>query len=208
MFEFSDKFFVSHRGGRSTHIAINAALNLARKYDFKTDDIEKVTVHLSPPMRYAHYMKPYKVGDYPTGDALFSYRYATATALYRKSVTAMNFAEKAIRDPEVQALIKKIELAPDLEKDDGAEMVVRLKDGRILSAYVKEATGEIPHPLSWDALTAKFVAQADFSKTVNSDNTEKIIKLVDKLENVDNIRKVIKLAVKQKSNSISLPGNI
>jgi 2-methylcitrate dehydratase PrpD len=193
--------FKPYPGGRPTHSTIDAALNLVRNHDFKTDDIEKVTVRLSPPMRYAHYMKPYKVGDYPTGDALFSYRYATATALVRKSVTAVNFTENAIRDPKVQALIKKIELAPDLEKDNGLETVVTLKDGRAFTEYVHEATGEIPHPLSWDSLASKFMVQVDLSQTVSRENAEKIITLAGKLENIANVKSIVKLAVKQKPGS-------
>ncbi len=189
--------FKPYPGGRPTHTCIDAALALARKHDINTDDIEKAVVHLSPPMRYAHYMKPYKVGDYPTGDALFSYKYATATALSRKSVTAINFTEAAIRDPRVQALIGKIELAADLEKDEGVELAVTLKDGRTLSEYMREATGEIPHPLSWEALVAKFMTQVDFSHTVSREDAEKLVEMVGRLEEVDDIKKVIKLAVKR-----------
>ncbi len=189
--------FKPYPGGRPTHTTIDAALNLARNNNFATEDIEKVVVHLSPPMRFAHYMKPYKVGDYPTGDALFSYRYSTATALYKKSVTLENFTEKEIRDPKVQELVKKIELAPDLEKDNGLETVVTLKDGCTFSEYVREATGEIPHPLSWDALEKKFMVQVDFSQTVSRENAEKIIALAGKLEKIDNARKMIRLAVRK-----------
>jgi 2-methylcitrate dehydratase PrpD len=194
---YVELLFKPYPGGRPTHTCIDAALAVARKNDFNTDGVVKVVVHLSPPMRYAHYMKPYKVGDYPTGDALFSYKYATATALDRKSVTAVNFTEKAIRDPIIQALIGKIELTPDLEKENGVELEVALKDGRTLTEYVREATGEIPHPLSWDALVKKFMGQVDFSRTVSRENAEKLIELVDRLEEADNIKKIIRLAVRR-----------
>jgi 2-methylcitrate dehydratase PrpD len=194
---YVELIFKPYPGGRPTHSAIDAALAITRQHEFNTDDIVKVTLRLSPPMRYAHYMKPYKIGDYPTGDALFSYRYSTATALVRKSVTAVNFTEKAIRDPKVQNLIGKIELAPDLAKDDGVELELRMKDGRTLSIYVKEATGEIPHPLSWDALVAKFMVQVDFSQTVSRNDAEKLVEIIDKLEDVANVKSVIKLAIKR-----------
>ncbi len=194
---YVELLFKPYPGGRPTHTCIDAALALARKNNFDISAIEKVVVRLSPPMRYAHYMKPYKVGDYPTGDALFSYKYATATALWRKKVTAENFTEAAIRDPGVQALIGKIELAADLEKEDGVEIEVSLKDGRELSAYVREATGEIPHPLSWEALVAKFMGQVDFSRTVSRDDAEKLVEILDRLEDVANVRRIMKLAVRK-----------
>jgi 2-methylcitrate dehydratase PrpD len=194
---YVELIFKPYPGGRPTHTCIDAALAIARQHDFNTDDIGKVTLRLSPPMRYAHYMKPYKVGDYPTGDALFSYKYSTASALYRKSATSANYIEKAIRDPKVQALIGKIEIAADLAKDDGVELELKMKDGRTLSAYVKEAAGEIPHPLSRDALVSKFMVQVDFSRTVSRDNAEKLIAIVDRLENVANFKSIMKLAVKK-----------
>jgi len=194
---YVELLFKPYPGGRPTHTCIDAALALLRQQDINTGAIEKVIVRLSPPMRYAHYMKPYKVGDYPTGDALFSYKYATATALCRKSVTAVNFTEAAIRDTKVQALIGKIELAADLAKEDGVELEVKMKDGRTLTSYIREASGEIPHPLSWDALVAKFMVQVDFSHTVSREDAEKLVKLVDRLENVADVRKVIRLAVRK-----------
>lgn len=188
--------FKPYPGGRPTHTPIDAALALVRKNDVNVDDIEKVTLRLSPPTRWGHYMKPYKVGDYPTGDALFSYKYSTATALVRKSVKADNFTEESIRDPRVQTLIGKIEFA-DMDKDDGVELELKMKDGRTLSEYVREATGALPSPLSRDALVAKFMGQVEFSQTVSREDAEKLVELLDKLEEVDNIRKVIKLAVKR-----------
>jgi 2-methylcitrate dehydratase PrpD len=189
--------FKPYPGGRPTHTTIDAALALVRKHDINVNDIEKVTLRLSPPMRYGHYMKPYKVGDYPTGDALFSYKYSTATALVRKHVTAENFTEESIRDPEVQDLIGKIELAEDLDKENGVELKIKMKNGRILSEYVREAKGEIPNPLSRDDLVAKFMGQVEFSQTVSEEDALKLVELLDKLEEVDNVKKVIKLAVKR-----------
>jgi 2-methylcitrate dehydratase PrpD len=72
-----------------------------------------------------------------------------------------------------------------------------MKDGRTLSIYVKEATGEIPHPLSWDALVAKFMVQVDFSQTVSRNDAEKLVEIIDKLEDVANVKSVIKLAIKR-----------
>ena len=189
--------FKPYPGGRPTHTCIDAALALVRKHDINVDDIEKATLRLSPPMRYGHYMKPYKVGDYPTGDALFSYKYSTATALVRKSVTAENFTEEAIRDPKVQTLIGKLELAEDLDEEDGVKLEVKMKDGRTLSEYVREAIGEIPNPLSRDALVAKFMGQVEFSQTVSQQDAQRLVDLLDRLEEVDNVNKIVELAVRR-----------
>jgi 2-methylcitrate dehydratase PrpD len=188
--------FKPYPGGRPTHTAIDSALALVRQNDINTRDIAKIVLHLSPPMRYAHYMKPYKVGDYPTGDALFSYKYSTASALYKKKVTSENYTESVIRDPELQLLITKVELATDLEKEDGLELEVTLKNGATYSQYMREGTGELPNPLSWDALEAKFRFQQEFAQTVNPENVAKIVEMLHQLEKMDSVKRVIKLACK------------
>ncbi|MFC1921438.1 MmgE/PrpD family protein, partial [Chloroflexota bacterium] len=104
---YYEVIFKPYPGGRPTHIPIDAALNLASKNDINTDDIDEVILHLSVPAKYGHYMRPYKVGDYPTGDALFSYVFSTASALYRRSATGREYTEESIRDPKLQELIKK-----------------------------------------------------------------------------------------------------
>jgi 2-methylcitrate dehydratase PrpD len=188
--------FKPYPGGRPTHTAIDAGLAVARNNEFDTRDISKIVLHLSPPMRYAHYMKPYKVGDYPTGDALFSYKYSTATALVRKKVNSENYIESSIRDPEVQSVISKIELASDLAREEGLELEVTLKNGRSFSQYVREGAGELPDPLSWDALTAKFRFQVEFSRNASPANAGKIVELLHQLEEIDDIKRLIKLACK------------
>jgi len=184
-------------GGRPTHIPITAALALMSKNKIKTDDIEEVILHLSVPAKYGHYMRPYKVGDYPTGDALFSYRFSTASALYRKSATNANYSEEQIRDPKLQALIVKVKFA-DSAKPSGVELEVRMKDGRVITEYTPVAIGELPNPLTGDALKAKFMEQVEFSQTVSEKNAKKIIRLVENLEEVENIREIVDLAVKPK----------
>jgi 2-methylcitrate dehydratase PrpD len=183
-------------GGRPTHVPIDAALALHRKYKINTEDIDEVVLHLSLPAKYGHYMKPYKVGDYPTGDALFSYKFSTASALVRKNAVSQNYTEEYIRDPRVQDLIGKIKLG-DSDKPRGAELELKMKDGQILSEYVPEAIGEIDRPLSRDFIMEKFMTQVEFSGMVSGKNAEKIIEIVDKLEEIDDISRITELAVKK-----------
>lgn len=182
-------------GGRPTHTPIEAALALANKYDINTDDIETVTLHTSPVATAAHYAKPYKVGEYPTGDALFSYKYSIANALVRRHATNQDYTEEYIRDPRVQDLIGKITLA-GLDRTEGVEVELKMKDGRTLSRYVAWASGEPNNPLSRERFIAKFMEQIEFSQTVSKEDAEKLIELADKLEEVDNVADMVRLAVK------------
>ncbi len=182
-------------GGRPTHAPIEAALALAGNHKFKTDDIEAVILKTSPPATAAHYARPYKIGDYPTGDALFSYKYSLASALVKKRAGNREYTEEAIRDPEVQGLIGRITL-DKLDKPEGIELELKMKDGGSLSQYIQMAHGEPANPLSREGLIGKFMEQVDFSQTVSRQNGEKLIELAEKLEEVDNVAEIAGLAVR------------
>src|SRR3989304_4143932 len=75
--------FKPYPGGGPTQAPTGEALALARKHAIGPEDVEEVTLRLSPPARSPHYMKPFRVGAYPTCDALFSFKYGVASALLR-----------------------------------------------------------------------------------------------------------------------------
>ena len=85
----------------------------------------------------------------------------------------------------------------DSDKPEGVELEVRMKDGRVLTEYVRVATGELPNPLSVDTLKDKFMNQVEFSGTVSTKDAEKLLELLDGLEDLDNVNKIIELAVKR-----------
>jgi len=116
-----------------------------------------------------------------------------ANGLSTRASTGENFTEEGIRNPQIQALIKRITLA-NLDKTEGVELEVRMKDGRIYSEYLRTAVGDPSNPLSRQGLIEKFMNQAEFSKKVTRNNAEKIIEMVEKLEKIDNIQKIIDLA--------------
>lgn len=180
-------------GGRPTHTPITAALNLVKKHEINVDDITEVTLYLSPPMKYGHYMRPYKVGYYPTADALFSYKFSTASALYRGNAVSKNYTEEFIRDSKLQSLIGKIKFA-DSTRPDGVELELKMKDGKTISEFTSAATGELPETLSWDDLVNKFMTQLEFTHNISRDHARQLIRLLERLEEVEDIRQVVDLA--------------
>ncbi len=196
---YVEVLFKPYLGGGPTQAPIAASVALVHKHGIKADDIEEAILRTSPGVATGlHYARPYKVGDYPTGDALFSYKYAVASALTRGTAQNKDYTEEAIRDPGVQALIGKITLAlAELDKTEGVEVEVRLKDGRTLSEYVAQAQGEPSRPLPRETLVNKFMEQVEFSQMVSRKAAEEIKELVDNLEEVDNVAKIVELAVKR-----------
>lgn len=179
--------------GRPNHIPIELAIALANQHNIQAGDIASVTLYLVPHALKNYYAKPWSIRDFPTGDALFSFRYTVASALLRRHVNLTDMTEEAVRDPAVNALIGKINLQEmPAEKRGRAELKVTLKDGREFSRF----TDAPEHGLQGrDEIKAKFMTQVDFSRTVTVKNAEKIIKLLEKLEEVNNISQIIELTL-------------
>ncbi len=199
---YVENMFKRYPGGGPTQAPNHAAITLVNKYHIQADAIEEVILRTSPGVATGlHYARPYKVGDYPTGDALFSYKYGVASALLRGTAGNKDYVESAVRDPRVQTLIKKVTLAlAELPKPEGVELVVKMKDGRQLSEYVAQAQGTPAQPLPREDLIKKFMDQVEFSQMVSRENAEEIIKLVDNLENMDNVRHLAELSASFANN--------
>ncbi len=188
--------FKPYPGGRPTGAPTEAALLIARDNDLNVDDIDQVILHLSPAATAAHYATPYVIGEYPTMNALWSYYFAVASALYRKSAAAENFTEIRVRDPRLQALIKKVKLGY-LDKPEGIELEVIMTSGKRFSQYVRTATGDPSNPLSRQGLIDKFMEQVQFSGLVSLKDAERIIRLVEGLEEVADVSSITRLAAKR-----------
>ncbi len=188
-----EQVFKPWPGGRPTNAPTEAALEIVKKYDINTDDIQEVTLRLSMPAAAIHYSKPYVIGNYPAMNALWSFYYAVAGTLYRRASDNNNFIEKNIRDPKLQALIQKVKL-DNLDKDEGVELAVKMNNNQVFTEYVARPLGEPYRPLPRKEAINKFMTQVIFSCLVASNNAEKIIEMVDNLEKVDDISELIKLA--------------
>jgi 2-methylcitrate dehydratase PrpD len=189
--------FKPYPGGRPTGAPTQAALAVALKHAVNTDDVQEVVLHLSPVATAAHYATPYVIGDYPPMNALWSYYFAVASALYRKSAASENFTGEKIRDAKLQALIEKVKLGY-LDKPEGIELEVIMTDGRRYSEYVRTALGDPSNPLSREGLIAKFMEQVEFSRLVKKADVEKIIELVEGLEKVKDVSTIARLAGRQR----------
>jgi len=128
--------------------------------------------------------------------ALWNFRFAVASAIYRGSSVDANFMPEKVMEPGLQDMVKKINLG-DLEVPTGSEIEVKMKDGRVFKEYIDQVTGEPYLPMPRDQFIGKFMEQVVFSGLVSPKNAEKIIDMCDNLEKVDDIRKIIELTGKK-----------
>ncbi len=191
-----EQVFKPWPGGRPTNTPTEAALNIVRKHNINTDDITEITLFLSPAAAAVHYSKPYLIGDYPTMSALWSFYFAVGSTLFRKSSKNENFTEEKIRDPRLQDLIKKVKL-DNLDKAEGIELQVKMRDGIVYSEYVARALGEPYRPMTRDDLVSKFMEQVEFSGLVTLAQAKKLLRLLERLEAVSDISAITELAVKK-----------
>ena len=184
---------------RYNHGPIECALKLVQKHHLKVEDIKEVIVYVSRRGLEATTGRPFRIGDFPYANALFSYQYTVANALLRKSVLPNHFSEESIRDPELNALIAKIRLAELPTRDEeilSAKLEVNMNDGRKLYGFTDAPKGDqVKNPMTKDEIIAKFWTNVEYSKTVTRKNSEKVLNLLKKLEELGSLSKIVKLLV-------------
>ena len=96
---------------RGAHPAIDCALALVGKHDIKAEDIEEIVLYAPEGVLDSFLGQPFRIGEFPHGNAAFNCQYTDANALLRGSSKPEHFSEEAIRDPRVNDVISKISLA-------------------------------------------------------------------------------------------------
>ena len=140
----------------------------------------------------------FEIRDFPHANAAFSCQFMAANTLLRGSVKPEHFSEESIRDPDINALVKKIKLAelPEAQIMMSARLDVKMKDGREFSEFNDAPKGHpLKNPMSKDDIKAKYMANVDFSRTVTRNNAQKALGLLEQLEELDNVNKIPELLV-------------
>ena len=180
-----------------THSAIDCALTLANQQTVDAEKIEEITINVAPMHLDSPLNQPFVLGDFPQGNASFSYRYAVANALLRKSSRPEHYTEDYIRNPEVGALARigrVISTMSPADRVDAAEVRVKLKDGHEFSASVKAPKGNpLFHPFTTDEIIEKFRNNVSFSKTISKQNAEKALDMIEHLEKVEDTGELVAL---------------
>jgi 2-methylcitrate dehydratase PrpD len=144
----------------STHSAILMAFK-HRADGVKPDDVEKIEVMVQR-RRLPHTFNPDP--QTPLG-AKFSQQYVVARALIDGAVRLSHFEEQAYRDPQVRALMARVDAKPHPEMTDdksdqfGAEVIITTKDGNRRSHRIDrdvEVWRGLENPMSEAELWEKF----------------------------------------------------
>jgi 2-methylcitrate dehydratase PrpD len=176
-------------------------LKLIGEVGLHADDIERIDITV-PPYTYKLVGHAFEIGDNPKVNAQFSIQYCVANALLRKSSKLLHFEEDSIRDPRIAALTKKINVTEDktLEARGHTPLDMRVvtRSGKEYLRTMDIAPGFPGNELSPVDHEERFWDCIDFAaKSIDRQNAEKIIDLIDKIEAIDDIGILIPLLVAQ-----------
>jgi len=155
--------FKNHGCCGHTFPSIDGALHLQKQHGFSHKDIKHIKLHT------------YKAGlniidnNNPEGEyqAKFSIQYTVAHALVRGSVRLNAFDPDHLNDPDIRALLKKIEPIADPEISAGypkrreSRVQIELVDGRKLEYFQPYRKGDPELPLTDEELNDKFTELAE-----------------------------------------------
>jgi 2-methylcitrate dehydratase PrpD len=170
------------------HGFVDAALQL--RGQFELSDIERIDCPLTamihpmvgaprercirPPTIYA---------------ALFSVNYVVALALVKGRVDLAAFYDEPIDNPEILDLAAKVfcvdDPASDFPKHFPGEVIVTLKDGRVLRYRQPTSLGTPEVPLSREQIEAKFYANA--TRAISHEAAQRLVQEVFTLEHAESL---------------------
>ncbi|MBV1863887.1 MAG: MmgE/PrpD family protein [Rhodobacteraceae bacterium] len=176
-----------------THACADAAIALRADYGLKPEDIASIRAFV-PEGVHKTVCEPIETKQTPQNsyDAQFSIPWAVASGLLYGRFGLADLSQEALNDTVTLALAGKVTCedypnAP-FPKYYSGEVIVTLKDGRILTHREEVNRGNPDRPLSNDEIAAKFWENA--TTAVSADRATKILDAVlamDDLEDADTL---------------------
>jgi 2-methylcitrate dehydratase PrpD len=145
-----------------THPTLDALLDLKRRDGFASEDVDAIEIGVDP------IVPTILIYDRPAGglEGKFSMPFCAAAAIVRGSVGLETFEASQIGDPAILAMQKRVTMRVDPSLDASApaltqaRVVVRLRNGRVLTASANGARGYHERPASEAELSTKFLSCA------------------------------------------------
>jgi 2-methylcitrate dehydratase PrpD len=191
-FEIANNIFKRHASCGHTHAALDAVLEVVKKYDVKAGDVSEVLVGTYP-IAVNIVGKVYEPKT--SSEAKFSLPYCVAAALVYGRVGLGEFSDEKLSDPEMREVSRRVKVYVSQRFTDSrlgcAEVKIRTRDGKEYHHYVSAPKGYPENPITTRELEEKFKILA--SPVLSKDRIEKILSTVKALEEVDEVGKLISL---------------
>ena len=191
---------VSHKpwpSGRATHAVLDACLAFRERLGLDRaggDAVEQVTARVPP---LVHRLVARRVTD----DMVVSYarlccRYVAAVALLRGRVGLDDFRPAALRDPDVLALARRVDVVADDNPDPNAlvpvTVEITLRDGRRETERVEVMYGHPARPMTRAAQLRKFRGNCErAARPIAPEAAERIIAAVARIESLPDVTALV-----------------
>jgi 2-methylcitrate dehydratase PrpD len=178
------------------HAFVDAALEL--RGQFALEDIERIECPLTADL-HKMVAEPREACIRPAIPyrALFSVQYVVALALARGRVDLAAFHDEPLNAPDVLSVAERTfcinDPASDFPRHFPGEVIVHLKDGRILRNRKAASLGTPDVPLSTAALKTKFMTNA--TRAISQQAAEQLIDKVLNIETAASLDEIMALCV-------------
>jgi 2-methylcitrate dehydratase PrpD len=171
-----------------THPTLDALLDLRRREGFRSEDVEAVEIGVDP------IVPTILLYDRPSSglEGKFSMPFCAAAAIVNGRVGIDTFEQSQLDDPAILAVQERITMRVDPALDAAApsltqaHVMVRLRDGHVLTASANGARGYPQRPASDDELAAKFTSCA--TKTLPASQAAAALAALRDVESIADVR--------------------
>lgn len=182
---------------RHAQPAIEGALNLLEKYNFKPEDVKDVWVGTH---EVAYNLAGKIKRPLNSGEAKFSIAYGIAVAICGRGFGIGSLKQDSTTNPRYLALADKVVTEIDSEAQAeyptrrGARIRITLKSGEVLTEEVYDLKGSPKNPVGLEDIKAKFIANVkDF---LPEEERNRVIHFVLNLEKMEDISPLLDLLSK------------
>jgi len=180
---------------RGLHATLDALFEIVNETGSRAGDIERMVVHGNEQNKLQFDRPEIRT----MLDAQFSFQYALAVAAASGRATLDQFVPLRTRDPQVQTLMRSVEVAADREQKPGTypPLEMRFRDGRAIERHIAFAKGAPENPLSDAELRIKVVSQIE--PVLGGARCKSLMDTVASLEDVPDARELLTLLVRPRA---------
>ncbi len=192
-FEILRIYFKPYPSCRYVHYAVEAALELRKRYGIKAEDVESINVRT-----HLNAKQGSDIPDYRTPlHARLSIQYGIASVLVRGKAGMKEYTEDSIKDQCIKELVNKItiEVDPEIQKlypnPRSLVLEINTKDNRVFSHRVDYPKGDPENPMSDSELEEKFLDITE--EALGRDKACLLMERLWSIDEVNNIRSISEL---------------
>jgi 2-methylcitrate dehydratase PrpD len=183
----------------TSHIYVDATLQIVNEHNIAPDDVEEITATVGDWAQKLFVPLEGRRRPATTLDAKFSIPFTVATAAARRKVVIKDFLPEGIKDPDSLKMAQKVvpKYDPAFNTIKGrppGEIEIRTKQGKAYKKRLEVPYGHHTNPLGQDDIVKKFRDCALYSvKPLSPETVDRVIELTDRLETLDDVAEVIRL---------------